>query len=146
MCEGWQEVGSKYCTLYVFFLYRSVWMTPLTMLMTVSRNVVDLVSKSNEAVNLMVGCSLFILSRNSPNSSTVPVQNIKMSSINLLNHKIGSRPKILALLLIKMSIAPMKMFAIVGAALVPMAMPISWMNTFAPKLKTLNFKQKTKKC
>ena len=38
----------------------------------------------------------------------------------------------------RMSIAPMKMFAIVGAALVPMAIPMSCIKSLAPKLNTLN--------
>ena len=52
--------------------------------MTVSKNMVDLVSKSKDAVNLMVGCEVLILAINSLNSSREPVQRIKISSIILL--------------------------------------------------------------
>ena len=60
------------------------------MLTTVSRNVVDLFSKSKDAVNFIVGCSLLISVRNLLNSSRVPVHRRKMSSMNLLKNKIGS--------------------------------------------------------
>ena len=71
----------------------------LCLFMTVSKNVVDLVSKSNDAKNLMVGCKVLILTRNSLNSSREPVQRIKILSMKRLKNKIGSgsvnEPKVL---------------------------------------------------
>ena len=73
---------------------------------------------------------------NSSNSSLVPVQNMRMSSMYLLNSTIQSLPHPITIL----SMKDMKIFAIVGADLVPIAIPISCMKSFESNLKTLNDK------
>jgi hypothetical protein len=72
-------------------------------------------------VNFTVGWSEFILSMNVKNFVSVPVHNKKMSSINLLKKQINESLAVRT----KLSIFDRKMFAKVGAALVPMAVPLN---------------------
>ena len=72
--------------------------------------------ESVSCVNLMVGCILFILSMKSRNSSSVPDDIMKMSSINLFQICMF----LLFCLTSSVSSVPINRFAYEGAILVPM--------------------------
>ena len=98
-----------------------------------SKNVVDLRSKLYSHVNLIVGCRLLIFFMNSSNSVTVPDQNRRMSSINLLRSFINcllNTPHSST----NLSITAMNKFASVAAP-VPMAVPISCNHYFLSNSK-----------
>ena len=85
-------------------------------------------------MNLIVSCHVLQCLMNANNSSSVPYQRKKMSSIYLL-HRYGWVP--IQVARIMASSQPMKMQAKVGATLVPIAVPINWRKCCPLKINTL---------
>ena len=106
-----------------FFLNRSVTIFPLTIFTSMSKNVVDFLSKSYRHVNFKVLCIVFIFTMNASNSSLVPDQSIKMSSMNLFMNSIRHNASLYPFALRILSIFFMNRLAMVEAEPAPIAVP-----------------------
>ena len=69
MWLGWLEPGSKYCTLSVGFLYKSVSILLLMIVIFMCRKVVDLSCMLYSQVNFIVGCRITQTCQNGLNQS-----------------------------------------------------------------------------
>ena len=138
MWAGWLELGNKYWILAVSFVWRSVSINPFLLIFTfMSKKGTIFVSGLSFAVNFMWLWWLFNSLMKVSKSCTLPFQRKNISSVNLLQIFGWIPPYFLCKK--SSSSQPINRHAYVGASLVPIAVPIFWVNSSSWNVKMLPF-------